>query len=311
MKSFIRLLRNDLYKCIINKTCFLSILVMLVGVAIAGLYNDKLFRDDSWKEMLLAQNESICEYINEAKIVNERIIKYYDTKIAENLYCVENNIKPSNFYNDVATMLSIDIFVEMFFIIIFASFIVNEYVNKTFNHLVCSPNKIGNIYLSQFITGFILIIVLLLILFVTSLTVAGIKNGFSEMFKLTVYSENTDIIVTTVFIRIVRTLLFFVPQYVLNWGIVFMVSHITRNSIISSAVPMFMVLSGTIIADTVTKSKFGVIWPYVHTNMNQYFEQSKYYEYMTVGKSLLIVFIYVFIGYICAYFTSKRKCLFS
>ena len=310
MDSFMRLLKNDLYKCFKKKTFILLVFLMVCGIAVSGVTNYKLFNEENWQEMLLAQNYEMTKYVENTEGINERIRKYYDTKIAENNYSIENSIKPSNFLNDVMKMFSVDTILELVFIMLFGSFVAEEYTSKAFNNTLRSPNKKSSIFLSQFITGIVLIVALATVLLLTALAVAGIKNGFSEIFAPAVYSKNGVFIETTIFMRIIRNLLMYLPQYVLNLSIVFMIAHVTRNPIATAALPLFLALSGTILSDSLTKFKLGVLWPYVHTNLNQYFEQSQYYSYMSIGKSLMVVALYVFAGYVIAYLTTRKKALY-
>lgn len=310
MDSFTRLLKNDLYKCFKKKSFILLMIVMVCVIAVSGGTNYRLFNEDTWQEMLAAQNYEMTKYVESTEGVNERIRKYYDTKIAENNYCIENRIKPSNFLNDVTKMFSVDTILELVFIMLFGAFVAEEYTSKAFNNTMKSPNRKSRVFLSQFITGIILIAALVTVLLLTSVAVAGIKNGFSEIFAPAVYSKNGVFIETTVLMRILRTLLMYLPQYVLNLSIVFMIAHVTRNPIATAALPLFLALSGTILSDSLTKYKWGVLWPYVHTNLNQYFEQSQYYSYMSLGKSLMVVALYVFAGYVIAYLTTRKKTLY-
>ena len=310
MNSFVRLLKNDLYKCFKKKSFLLLSLILICGIAVSGFTNYRLYNDDTWKEMLTAQNNEMVKYVESTEGVNERIRKYYDTKIDENNYCIENGIAPSNFLNDVSKMFSVDTILEMVFIMLFGSFLAEEYTCKAFNSTMRSPNKKGSIFLSQFVAGIILVFALVTILLLTSIMVAGIKNGFSEIVAPSIYSKNGVFIETTVFVRIIRTLLMYLPQYILNLGIVFLIAHVTRNPIATAALPLFLALSGTILSDFLTKYKLGVLWPYVHTNLNQYFEQSQYYSYMSLGKSLVVVALYVLAGYAIAYLTTRKKALY-
>ena len=118
--------------------------------------------------------------------------------------------------------------------------------------------------------------------------------------------RNNKIIHSTVFAQLVEQLIMFVPSYFLNLCITFALGHISKKTVVTSAVPMFLCFTGTIIANFLSNYKLGALWPYVHTNIKQYLDGSQYYDFLSIGFSLAILLCYGIIMYILSFYFIKN-----
>lgn len=310
MGSIIRLLHNHMQKGLNSLTNLSICLIIIVSAIVSSLFNQATYKKDGWEEQLRMQNESIEELVEKSENMSDRVRTYYDNLIEKNNYAIQNGIEPSDAYDNATSILAIDILIELLFIVMFASLIVNEYSNRTMNNMLCSPNSRGSIVFSQFLTGIIMIAELLIVLLLSALIVTGGKYGFSHLFDPMIVKTNEGFKKSIVIIQVIIHMLYYIPQYCLSLGITFAIAHVTKNSAIASGVPMFFYLFGTIAADVLSKYKFGVIWPYIHTNINQYHDGNQYYDFMSMGGSIAIVIAYITVFYLIALFSVKRKDLY-
>lgn len=306
----IRLVQNHMQKSLKSLSNIVICLVIIAGAIIISVFNKGTYEKDRWQEQLTMQNESIENLVKKSSAMSNRVKIYYDNLIEKNNYAIEHEIMPSDSYDNATSILGIDILIELLFIMMFASLVVNEYSSRTMNNMLCSPNSRGSIVLSQFITGIIIMAELLGVLMLSSLIVTGVKYGFSHLFDPMIVKGADGIKETTVIVQVVIHMLYYIPQYFFSLGVTFVIAHASKNLAVTSAVPMFLTFFGTIAADVLSKFKIGVIWPYIHTNVNQYFDGSQYYDFMSLLGSIAIVIGYIAIFYIASLFLVKRKDLY-
>lgn len=306
MIKIIRLVHNNLDKCLGNLSHLFMCIAIVVGAIFLSYTNKDTYKVDAWKHQLEMQNESIEELVEKATLMGNRMKVYYDNLITKNNYAIDHDIMPSDAFDNAKNIMSIHIFVDLLFIMTFSTLVVEEYSNRTINNMLCSPNSRNQILLAQFLTGILIMIELLSVLFLSSVLTTGFKYGFSHIMDTVVVVRNNTVVHSTVLVQLVEQLLMFLPSFFFNLCITFTLGHVFKKLVVASAVPIFLCFTGTIITDFLSNYKIGAIWPYVHTNMTQYFDGSQYYDFLSVESSLVVILCYGILLYLISFYFMKK-----
>lgn len=289
---FLNYVYNELYKTLSTKILIIFSVVLLTLASLLTWVGDDSGTDDNegWIELLISENNQLEERLESDDFQgSSRIRTHFFNRIQENNYRIENNIPFSSGLANMRSVSNLIALLELMLVIVIARMIATEFEKKTIYNLIIESRSRSLILFSKLVAGVFIIGLLIIYLIGMGVLVTTMRHGMQWLSHSDVMTLNGVVQEVTVLHSVGSHFLLSLPQVILTFSITFFLSFFTRNSIISSAVPVFLSFFGTIIEDIVSPFSWGVIWPYLHTNMIQHVSGNPHYQNLTIYHSIAIV----------------------
>ncbi|MCM3741310.1 ABC transporter permease [Oceanobacillus luteolus] len=311
MGNFINLIQNELIKIYRLKSTWA--MYIIVGIIIVGLgifiksYGEYMtYEEDSWRETLEAENQSLLDESEEFPGIAE----FNQSLIEQNNYYLENDIIPVSygawqFVMENEMLLSL---VSLFTIIVAAGILANEFRWGTIKLLLIRPisrtkiliAKYSSVLLFSFITAFFVLFF--------SWIVGLILFGFDGMNPHIVLEKNEGIEYVSVIGEILTGYGFSLINLLMMATFAFMISAIFRNSALAIGLAIFLMLAGNQIVFFFIERDWAKYILFANTDLSQYVNgNTPLMEGMTLGFSvtMLVIYYVIFVALSWVFFTKR------
>ncbi len=302
----LRLVQNELIKCFKKKSALFIFLFIFAGSALLTIINAKTYGAE-WKKSLENENRSINELINKAENLSKRTKGYYQDIIICNEYRIQHDLRPSAAIDNINYTMNLNVFLQFLIVILVSNLVASEYATKNIRQYVSYPISKIKLSASKYIACVIAMAAFTVILLLSSIMVTGVKYGFDSLSGFVIAIKNGSITAIPLWRHLFISYSTFLPEYIFTMTLTFSIAIFTRNITLSTGIPIFLSFLGTIVADVLSNYRWGVLWPYIHTNMNQFKTGTLYYSYLSIEKSLGILAIYIAILYAAGTATFKKR----
>ncbi|WP_349774361.1 ABC transporter permease [Oceanobacillus luteolus] len=309
--NFINLIQNELIKIYRLKSTWA--MYIIVGIIIVGLgifiksYGEYMtYEEDSWRETLEAENQSLLDESEEFPGIAE----FNQSLIEQNNYYLENDIIPVSygawqFVMENEMLLSL---VSLFTIIVAAGILANEFRWGTIKLLLIRPisrtkiliAKYSSVLLFSFITAFFVLFF--------SWIVGLILFGFDGMNPHIVLEKNEGIEYVSVIGEILTGYGFSLINLLMMATFAFMISAIFRNSALAIGLAIFLMLAGNQIVFFFIERDWAKYILFANTDLSQYVNgNTPLMEGMTLGFSvtMLVIYYVIFVALSWVFFTKR------
>lgn len=286
---------------------------IIVGIIIVGLgifiksYGEYMtYEEDSWRETLEAENQSLLDESEEFPGIAE----FNQSLIEQNNYYLENDIIPVSygawqFVMENEMLLSL---VSLFTIIVAAGILANEFRWGTIKLLLIRPisrtkiliAKYSSVLLFSFITAFFVLFF--------SWIVGLILFGFDGMNPHIVLEKNEGIEYVSVIGEILTGYGFSLINLLMMATFAFMISAIFRNSALAIGLAIFLMLAGNQIVFFFIERDWAKYILFANTDLSQYVNgNTPLMEGMTLGFSvtMLVIYYVIFVALSWVFFTKR------
>ncbi|MFT4416551.1 ABC transporter permease [Fredinandcohnia humi] len=307
MLSLILNERRKLYKQKSTMIMVLLLSLIIIGTGFFAKYDENRRNvPEDWKEELLQENKESQEMMKDEKLPSS--VKYQLQKdIDLNNYRIENNQEPSAIWNFMnATVYLVEI-ISIFAIIVAAGSISKEFSWGTIKLLMIRPVSRTKILLSKYLSTFVYVIELLLLLFILSFLIGGILFGFDHInTSILTYSEGKVLEENPV--------LYILKSYGLNsislfimTTFAFMISTLFRSSALAIGLSITLTFVGSTIVGIFAKYEWVKYILFTNVNLNQYIDGSQVLHGMTMKFSIIMLLIYYVMFILLTWIPFKKR----
>lgn len=242
-------------------------------------------------------NNNLSKNATSKYIIDNKIDLNQENTVRNNLMCIFN---------------SYEILIVILIIIISGTIISNEFNKGTIKNLLIRPYKRSTIFISKYISSFIILILSIIYLVFLELIVGGILFGLDSLnIPIVVYNFTTSSLVEyNIFTYLGILILAKMPLLILIMTLSITLSTITLNSPISIAVPILGYTFSGIIGSLAMS--FDLKWmkyfPTINWDLTEYlFGGLPAFQYTSLSHAIIISIIYFAIMFTLSIIVFNKK----
>lgn len=249
----------------------------------------------------------------------------YDEKIVYNENLADNQIskyildhkvnlnKENSLHNILKNVFSsYEMFIVILIIIIAGTIISSEYNKGTIKQLLIRPYSRTTIFISKYLTSFIILIISILYIVIINLLIGGLFFGFDSLnIPVVIYNFNTLMIEEyNIFTYLGITLLAKLPLLILIMTLSICLSTTLLNSAISVALPILLYIFAPVISSLTIN--FNLKWLRYFCTLNwdltsMLFGNLPTFKYVNLHFSIIISIIYLIIMFLISLIIFKKR----
>ncbi|MFC4355581.1 ABC transporter permease [Chryseomicrobium palamuruense] len=313
MANFLKLVWNEQIKLFAKKSTWVMVGMLVVLVIGAGLLTYFFSGDvvnkeygDNWREELTAENEKYQAEMSEEEFGG----MYYQLDVERNTYHLEENIRPLSydawqFTFDNTLFMTL---ISLFAIITAASIVSNEFKWGTIKLLLIRPISRWKILLSKYVSVFVFVALLVVVLLISSMLVGGILFGLNGLSPNMVMQTMNGFAEQNIPQAILRDYGFGLVSLIVMTTFAFMVSTLFRSSAMAIGLSIFLLMAGGAIVGFLSRYEWAKFILFANTNLAQYFNgNTPMIEGMTLVFSVTVLIVYLVIFIAVAFGTFQKR----
>lgn len=216
-------------------------------------------------------------------------------------------IKPDSLYGFLSTSSMMVSLISLFIIIIAATIMASEYSQGTIKLLLISPYRRWKLFAAKLVTVFITALLLLTVLFVSSIIAGGIAFGFDFSGSFIKYAGGR-VIDSPYIVACLLKYLLVCPELLVMTSLSIMLAVVMRRSSVAIGVGVGMMFGGSIITAILYMMPYDFkrFILFLNTNLSVYFPELGTNDYMSIvdvsrieGMSFTFSIIVLAVYFIC------------
>ncbi|WP_216831573.1 ABC transporter permease [Alkalihalobacterium elongatum] len=303
MNRMIKLIHNENIKIASRTSTWVMMGILLFMIISVGGVTKFLIpsgETHDWKPVIIAENEQLSQMINDPTISEAHQQSLQET-MAINEYRLSNNIAPISDESIWGFTLSASMlisFITLFTIIISATSVAAEFSSGTIKLLLIRPVHRLKILFSKYISAFCFSFLFLATLLIFSLTVGAAFFGFNQLNAVNLsYNggviQETPMILHILFIYILNSV-----DLLMMVTFAFMIASVFRNQSLAIGLSIFLMFTGSQLVFALSQYDWAKYILFANTHLQQFFTGQPLIESMTLGFSLMMLFIYFIIFHV-------------
>jgi ABC-2 type transport system permease protein len=318
IKTFSKLIVNELYKSFFQKKtiAFLILLVVLTGaLAYAGVQENS---EGDWRKEAqtdITKLEKEIKQLSGEKRKNEELIARKNERITVLKYRLKEDIP-----EDVISTLSfificcnnISIVILLFMAVFSSEVIASEYSQGTIRQILVKPVKRWKIFVSKFISTFLVALVMFAFLLIVAALVGLIVFGDVSTSIYDVKWAQGEIVKFNMLTDLYLTILARIFALMVVTTITFFVATVTRKSALAIIVSFVMLFGGAaIFREYISKYDFYKYVLFPNMMLDQYLPSGELpYEGATFNFSLAVCLAYAAVFFTAGLLTFQKRDIF-
>jgi ABC-2 type transport system permease protein len=309
----LNLVYNEWLKIFKRTGTYVMIALIIIGVigmgTIQKIYLSKENDNNkNWKTELSQQiknDESQLQHM--PKIAQKQV----EQRIELNKYRLKHNIPPKNshsmysFVNDSSALIS---FAGLFTIIIAAGIVASEFGWGTIKLLLIRPIKRSKILLSKYFTIVLFGILMLAVLFLSSIIVGLLLFGTGTGDHVHLAYSNGHVVEQNMILYLVKMYLLSSIDVGMLATMAFMISAVFRNSSLAIGISIFLLVAGSNVTQLLAmKFDWTKYILFANTNLMQYVDGIPLVKGMTLGFSITMLIIYFIVFQVLAFTVFTKR----
>lgn len=171
-----------------------------------------------------------------------------------------------------ANLLTVPLFLT---VIIAADSVAGEFSGGTIKLLLIRPASRAKILLSKYISVFVFLLFLMVVLFVTSYIVSGLLYGFGSSTEMFSYTGTDGLLHQVSYAAdTFRTYGFESVEVIMILSLAFMVSAVFRSSAIAITISIVLIFVGQTIGEIIKHYSWAKYYLFLNTDLSKYFIQN-------------------------------------
>jgi ABC-2 type transport system permease protein len=310
--KLLNLVQNEnmkVYRRLRTWILLLLLVALCCMVSILGHYDRGNRSEADWKsnyQQSIQENQKQLQDPNIPKIARDEIEK----ALKRDQYSLDHNIPPmeTTLWGGVMGAAGLVQLITLFTVIICGDMVAGEFTWGTIKMLLIRPASRSKILLSKYISTLLFALVLLLTLFVSSVVVNGILNGFHDigMPYLSVDSSGT-VHENNLMLHVFTTYAYKLVELVMVVTLAFMISTVFRSASLAIGISIFIMFAGQLIAMFLMRYSWGKYFLFANTDLTQYLEGRPLQEGMSLGFSITVLIVYFVIFNVLSWTIFKRR----
>ncbi|MEX2461731.1 MAG: DUF2705 family protein [Paenibacillaceae bacterium] len=206
-----------------------------------------------------------------------------------------------------SNLLSVPLFLS---VIIAADSVAGEFSGGTIKLLLIRPASRTKILLSKYISVFIYLLFLMLILFVTSFIVSGLLFGFGSSTEMYSYTGNDGVMHQISYAaETFRSYGLRSVELIMILTLAFMVSAVFRSSAIAITISIVLIFVGQTIGELIKHFAWAKYYLFLNTDLSKYLLQSgsPLDSDTTLQFSIIILIVYFVIFNSLSWYVFKKR----
>ena len=269
----------------------------------------KKAQGDGWRAELQQENQHVSEILKQTNL-DEEDRTFYQQKIAVNNYHLGHNIRSTvgTMWDGVNSSANLMIVITIFTIIIVGDSVAGEFSSGTIKLLLIRPASRIKILVSKYISILLFGMLLLLTLFVISVTVNGILYGFGYMdLPLISMSADGQIVERNMVLNLWKTYLLGGVSTVMYVTMAFMISSAFRSSAMAIGFSIGALFAGNIVMKALHRFDWSKYLLFANTDLTQYLTGHPFQEGMTLSFSIIVLTVYFLVFNLISWLIFTRR----
>lgn len=284
-------------------------LVFTVSI-VEWYFDDKQAGENAWREQVMAQKLQQEESLKMPELQQGQSWQLVEQRIAINEYHLEHNIRPTNgtMWDSINNLAELVIMVTLLTIIIAGDSLAGEYSTGTIKMLLIRPVSRTKILVSKYLSLVVFNILLLIILFITSVLLNGILYQFAHLnLPLVGIGDYGQVVEKSMVANLWKTYLLNSISTIIFMTMAFMISTVFRSSAMAIGISLFAVFTGSMLADLVRNYAWGKYFLFAHLDLTQHLNGRPYQEDMTLSFSITLLVVYYLLFQLVAWLVFTRR----
>lgn len=272
---------------------FMIALVLFVNI-MEWHSDGKQSQSVGWQVELQQEKEHRNELLTKPELSEESRI-YNLQRIALIDYHLEKNIPTSvgTMWDGINGSASMVLVITVFTIIIAGDILAGEFSSGTIKLLLIRPANRLKILIAKYISSLMFGMLLLLTLFVVSVTVNGVLFGLGDLnLPLIEVTYDGYIVEKNMVLNLWKTYLLNGVSTILYVSMAFMISSAFRSSIMAIAFSIVALFGGNILLEALQRFDWSKYLLFANTDLTQYLSGRPYHNGMTLSFSIGVLAVY-------------------
>lgn len=262
-----------------------------------------------WKQMLQQENEQMKQMLADPQMPQaQKDMMQENLKMNE--YRIQHNISPlaTEGVVDVLTLSkNFMIMITIFTIIVAGGTVAGEFSTGTIKLLLIRPVNRAKVLFSKYITSLLFALLLVLILFLTSLLMGSLFFGLTGLDIPQLYYSGGQVLERSVVEQTFINFGFGAVELIIWVTLAFMISTVFRNSALAIGFSIFILFISMPIMGFLMKYSWAKYLLFFNTNLAVYFNGTPPIKGMTLSFSIWTLIIYFAIFHILSFFVFKKR----
>jgi ABC-2 type transport system permease protein len=272
---------------------FMIALVLFVNI-IEWHSDGKQSQDEGWRVELQQEKEHRNELLTKPELAEESRT-YNLQRIALIDYHLEKGIPTTDgtMWDGINGSASMVLVITVFTIIIAGDILAGEFSSGTIKLLLIRPANRLKILIAKYISSLMFGILLLLTLFVVSVTVNGVLFGFGDLnLPLIEVTYDGYIVEKNMVLNLWKTYLLNGVSTILYVTMAFMISSAFRSSTMAIGFSIVALFGGNILLEGLQRFDWSKYLLFANTDLTQYLSGRPYHDGMTLSFSIGVLAVY-------------------
>jgi ABC-2 type transport system permease protein len=299
LNRILKLINNEIKKTFSQISTPIMLVLLVVIVLVAGF----IFKSNApsaaekkdWVMQLTQKNQALQTQLSLPQHGPRQDEEQMKEEIKTNTYRINHNLPPIEgrtlwgFVIPISGLISL---VSLLTIIVAAGSIAGEFSGGTIKLLLGRPFKRWKILLSKYISVLVFALVALFTLFVASFLIGGIFYGFSGVNQPFLAYTNGAVHEVNMMWHIFTTYGYGCVNLLMMVTFAFMISTVTRNNSLAVGISLFLMFSGNILVNILSKYSWVKYVLFANTDLTQYTNGTPIVSGMTMSFSLIVLAAY-------------------
>lgn len=309
----VNLIRNENMKIYFRARTWIMIgILLLIVAAFSFVYWYDIGRDlsgEDWRAHMETQIEHNAQILADEQLPEEMKA---DIKSRNQVlqYQLDHHIKPQDatMWGPVMELAFLVFFITLFGVIVAGDNLAGEFSTGTIKLLLIRPASRTKILVSKYIAAILFGILLLLLLFISSLLFSGIWYGFSGWSQPLVEVNDAGVLQEKSMVGMLWSkYLFNFVSTVMYVTMAFMISAVFRSSAMAIGFSIFTMFIGDLVTMILSRYEWSKYLLFANIDLTQYTIGTPFMEGMTMGFSIAVLAAYFIFFHLLAWtFFTKR-----
>jgi len=242
--------------------------------------------------------------------IPESMKKQLEQDIQVQQYRLDHNMKPMNatMWGNIIESSGLVFLITLFVVIVAGDSLAGEFSTGTIKLLLIRPASRLKILLSKYVAALMYGVLLLVILFVSSVLLNGMIYGFSGWDQPFMKVSDTGVIQeTNMFLHIWSTYLLNTVSTIMYVTMAFMISAVFRSSAMAIGISIFAMLAGNTITFALSRYEWSKYLLFANIDLSSHLNNAPFKEGMTMGFSITVLLIYFAIFNLLSWLVFTRR----
>jgi ABC-2 type transport system permease protein len=264
---------------------------------------------DEWKASMQRQIQDNQRQLEDANIpfVQKQALENGNKM---NQYALDHNIPPvqNTLWGGVMGSAGLVQLITLFTVIIAGDMVAGEFTWGTIKLLLIRPASRTKILASKYAATLLFALVLLLVLFVSSIVINGIFYGFHDIGIPYLHINAGGLVQEgSLLLHVISTYALKLVELIMIVTLAFMISTVFRSASLAIGLSIFIMFAGQVITVFLMRYSWGKYFLFANTDLTQYLDGRPFMEGMTMGFSITVLIAYFILFNLLSWGIFKKR----